>query len=264
MSEETKTETVGQVNTETAAAATAAAKPEIKEPVKTAKSQFDLGEIHIEGAEVSEKPEQRVPLAEHIKLRRRTQAAEAKAEKLQEENEALRTAGVNNAGEGTAFDDDLPVTPKVVKTIVAKAVEDATQKVVEDYEAREQARIEAEKSRRIASALHNNEAAVRGKIADYDAVIDKAKEEGLITAADVRNAIGSPDPAKNLYVNAKIKLNALGIEIPKPTATVPTSSEQKEENTDKGKDSHKDDDALIENPDGFLEDILGSKPKSKK
>ena len=170
-----------------------------------------------------------VPLSEHIKLRKRAQAAEAKLQERESSPETTSTGGEKPGVESD--DDDEWLTKGAVKKMLA---EQHTQIQTEAQKAQQTEQVKKTALKAIAT-----EAEVKKANADYAIITNFANEHSLLTAEDRQKIFQSDNPAKVYYETCKAKVNsmrqALGIQTPasKKTETSTEESETTETETEK-------------------------------
>lgn len=163
-----------------------------------------------------------VPLDQHIKLRQRAQAAEAKVKEL-EESQTTPPAGEKAETKGelpSVVDEDGYVDPDKVAKAIADAQEKAKTAAVKEVQAQVQQQAAVAKAQQVAKRSIESEADVRKTNPDYDKVTKAALQYNLLTNDDRQKIFDSDNPAKTYYETAKQKLSilqeALGISTAKP------------------------------------------------
>jgi hypothetical protein len=150
-----------------------------------------------------------VPVEEHAKLRKRAQAAEQRAAEL----EQTLTAGAAAGEAEIQLDDDVPVEGKVVKQLLANQERAIIDKVTEVLSQRDQQLAASIAANQAKNRLVVSQNGARSKLADYDAVIQTAKEHGVLLQSEVEAAKREANPGMVLYLFAKRNLAALGIQV---------------------------------------------------
>lgn len=150
-----------------------------------------------------------VPVEVVAKLRKRAQAAEQRATEL----EQTLTAGVTAGEAEIQFEDDVPVEGKVVKQLLANQERAIINKVSEVLSQRDEQLAASIAQNQAKNRLVASQNAARSKLTDYDAVVQTAKEHGVLLQSEVEAAKREANPGMVLYLFAKRNLAALGIQI---------------------------------------------------
>ena len=171
--------------------------------------------------ETEEPAKQRVPLEDHIKLRQRAQAAEARIAELESQHQTTQTEEDKSGDDflGELEDGDL-VRAEAVKQAIPKIIERAVSQAVG------QANQNLENERAVGQAKAQADRAVKSEkefakvTPDYDQVTKAAIKLGFLSAEDKKKIFASEHPAKTCYEMSKQKLHdiqtTLGIT---PTST---------------------------------------------
>lgn len=174
--------------------------------------------------------EGRVPLEDHVKLRKRAQAAEERAEEAERQ---LAERGTQTAGEKAEeadplaeFEDDDLVRAGSVREAIGKAVETAVGQVNQTLESKNA----AEAAQRLAAKAVESEAQVKAANPDYKEVTKAANKLGLLNDADRKAIFADENPAKKFYELSKAKLTdirtTLGITPQSSTSEQQTTTEE--------------------------------------
>lgn len=202
----------------------------------------------IQGTQKTEQETQtdRVPVADHIKLRQRAQAAEKRAEEAERQlAEGTQTAG-EQAGKPdplAELDDEDLVRAGTVKQVIDAKVGEAIAKVNQSLETQKAQQLAQE----TATKAVESEKVFKAETADYDDVTTKANTLNLITDADRTAIFAEANPAKKYYEVAKAKLTsiqtALGISPKSSTSEQTTTTEKK---AGEGEEPDMSDDEILE------------------
>lgn len=224
---EEKTQTDDKVSSETESESTL---------VKMLEKQGDS-----EGKPDEAKPDdRRVPLDEHVKLRKRAQAAEKALADLKKETQtrpAGENADINELLE--SLPDEQLVEGKDVKKLIrlteqrlSSRLDEGLKKVTDE--------LNKEEIVSLISKCKKSEIAFKKENTDFDEVIEDAKTLNLVNDSDFKKALQTDNPAKSYYDICKKKLTILrkhsGSGTPKDETAGDTTGKSKQEKPPKGKE----------------------------
>ena len=157
--------------------------------------------------EEEEQTQQRVPVEDHIKLRKRAQTAEAKLAEYEAQHQTTQTEEDKSGDEflGELEDEDLvraetvkQAIPKIVEKAVSKAVGQVNQNIEQERAVR-QAKVQTDRA-------VNSEKEFAKATPDYDKVTKAAIKLNFLSAEDKQAILAADNPAKTCYEISKQRL----------------------------------------------------------
>lgn len=148
--------------------------------------------------------------------------------RLKDDIKALKESIQQQANAKTAVDaesEELANLPDDEYLTVAQSRKLAQIEARRLMAARESELAEQHRRVQVQSRLLASENAFRQRVPDYDKVMQIAiEQEDVLTESDRKEAFASKDPAKSLYLIAKMKLSALGVDVPQPQKQTKTET----------------------------------------
>lgn len=196
--------------------------------------------------------EDRVPVEQHIKLRKRAQAAEQEVADLRRqlsENKTQTEGDTSGEKDPLAeYEDEDLVRAGDVRQTIEREVQKGISKLTKTIEENQQ----SQTFQRQAINAVQSEKAFKEATPDYDEVTSKARKLNAISDADRKEILQADNPAKKYYEISKAKIKAaqeqlalLGF-VPANTKTTPKSEANQPEGEEKETENMSDEEIFDE------------------